>query len=154
MHISSIWMNGTPDPFTVNKRMWTTPLKQSPSFELTTYCSFRIKCVSKFSVHVLSSTLHLRPSTRLSTKCLTFKYILHVCLPSCFSHVWLCVTPWTVAHQAPLSMGFSRQEYWSGLPALLQGIFLTQELNQGLSHCRQTLYCLSHQGSPPTSQIR
>ena len=28
------------------------------------------------------------------------------------------VTPWTVAHQAPLSMGFSRQEYWSGLPFL------------------------------------
>ena len=28
---------------------------------------------------------------------------------------WLFVTPWTVAHQAPLSMGFSRQEYWSGL---------------------------------------
>ena len=28
----------------------------------------------------------------------------------------LCVTPWTAAHQAPLSMGFSRQEYWSGLP--------------------------------------
>ena len=26
------------------------------------------------------------------------------------------MTPWTVAHQAPLSMGFSRQEYWSGLP--------------------------------------
>ena len=33
-----------------------------------------------------------------------------------FSPVWLFVTPWTVAHQAPLSMGFSRQEYWSGLP--------------------------------------
>ena len=32
------------------------------------------------------------------------------------SHVWLFVTPWTVAYQAPLSMGFSRQEYWSGLP--------------------------------------
>ena len=30
--------------------------------------------------------------------------------------VWLSVTPWTVAHQAPLSMEFSRQEYWSGLP--------------------------------------
>ena len=38
------------------------------------------------------------------------------CVLSCFSHVWLYVTPWTVAHQAPLSMGFSRQEYWSGLP--------------------------------------
>ena len=32
------------------------------------------------------------------------------------SRVWLFMTPWTAAHQAPLSMGFSRQEYWSGLP--------------------------------------
>ena len=32
------------------------------------------------------------------------------------SHVQLFVTPWTVAHQAPLSMGFPRQEYWSGVP--------------------------------------
>ena len=30
--------------------------------------------------------------------------------------VQLSATPWTVAHQAPLSMGFSRQDYWSGLP--------------------------------------
>ena len=35
-----------------------------------------------------------------------------------FSHVQLYVTPWTVACQAPLSVGFSRQEYWSGLPFL------------------------------------
>ena len=35
---------------------------------------------------------------------------------SCFSHVRLCATPWTISRQAPLSMGFSRQEYWSGLP--------------------------------------
>ena len=35
---------------------------------------------------------------------------------SLFSHVPLCATPWTVVHQAPLSMEFSRQEYWSGLP--------------------------------------
>ena len=32
------------------------------------------------------------------------------------SHVRLFATPWTIAHQAPLFMGFSRQEYWSGLP--------------------------------------
>ena len=32
------------------------------------------------------------------------------------SRVWLSVTPWTAAYQAPLSMGFSRQEYWSGVP--------------------------------------
>ena len=42
-------------------------------------------------------------------------YILS-CMLSRFSGVQLFVTPWTVAHQAPLSMGFSRQEYWSGLP--------------------------------------
>ena len=38
------------------------------------------------------------------------------CLLSRFSHVWLCVTLWTVALQAPLPIEFSRQEYWSGLP--------------------------------------
>ena len=39
----------------------------------------------------------------------------HVVL-SRFSCVWLCATLWTVAHQAPLTAGFSRQEYWSRLP--------------------------------------
>ena len=37
------------------------------------------------------------------------------CVPSCFSRVRLFMTPWTVAHQAPLSMEFSREVYWSGL---------------------------------------
>ena len=32
------------------------------------------------------------------------------------THVQLFATPWTIAHQVPLSMQFSRQEYWSGLP--------------------------------------
>ena len=40
---------------------------------------------------------------------------------SCFSHVRLFVTLWTIAHQAPLSMGFSRQEYWTGLSCPPQG---------------------------------
>ena len=35
---------------------------------------------------------------------------------SCFSYVQFFVTLWTVAHQAPLFMGFSRKEYWNGLP--------------------------------------
>ena len=38
------------------------------------------------------------------------------CMQSCFSCVWLCETPWTAAHQSPLSTEFSRQEYWSELP--------------------------------------
>ena len=48
--------------------------------------------------------------------------------------------------QAPPSTGFSRQEYWSSCHFLLQEIFLTQGLNPGLLHCRQTFYRLSHQG--------
>ena len=40
----------------------------------------------------------------------------NVCMLSCFSRVQLFATPWTVALQAPLSMRFSKQEYWSGLP--------------------------------------
>ena len=41
--------------------------------------------------------------------------LMCVCVLSRFSHVQLFVTLWTIAHQAALSMGFSRQEYWSGL---------------------------------------
>ena len=57
------------------------------------------------------------------------KVLLHACMPSCFSRVRLFVTSWTVARQAPLSMGFFGQEYWSELPfptVLLQGFFPTQ----------------------------
>ena len=43
-------------------------------------------------------------------------YMLLLLLLSRFSHVRLCVIPKTAAHQAPLSLGFSRQEHWSGLP--------------------------------------
>ena len=47
--------------------------------------------------------------------------LVHVCMLSCFSHIWLFATLWTAAHRASLSMGFSRQEYWSGLPCLPPG---------------------------------
>ena len=71
-----------------------------------------------------------------------------VCVCQSLSCVWLFVTPWTVAHQAALSVGFSRQEYWSGLLFSSPGIFPTQGLNPGLLDCRRVLYCLSHCGSP------
>ena len=62
-------------------------------------------------------------------------------------------TPWTVACQVPLSMEFSRHEYWSGLlfpsPGIFPtreffpGFFSTQDLNLDLLHCRRILYRLS-----------
>ena len=45
-----------------------------------------------------------------------FGELLLLLLLSRFSHVRLCATPQTAAHQAPPSLGFSRQEHWSGLP--------------------------------------
>ena len=78
-------------------------------------------------------------------------YLVSACKLSHFSRVQLLVTLWSVAHQAPQSMGLSRQEYWSGLPVLLQGIFPTQGSNRHLLcllHCRQILFRLSHQGRP------
>ena len=60
-----------------------------------------------------------------------------VCVWKSLRCVWLFLTPWAIAHQVPLSMEFSRQEYCSGCHALLQGIFPTQ----GLNLCR---LCLLH----------
>ena len=50
---------------------------------------------------------------------------LHSPLLNCYSRVWLFVTPWTIACQAPLSMGFSRHDTRVGCHFLLQGIFWT-----------------------------
>ena len=63
-----------------------------------------------------------------------------VCLLSHFRCVWLFVTPWTAALHIPLSMGFSRQEYWNGLPCPSPGILPTQESDLHLLNCRQILY--------------
>ena len=48
---------------------------------------------------------------------------MHGYMLSCFSRIQLFVTLWTVAHQAPLFMGFSKQEYWSWLPCPSPGDF-------------------------------
>ena len=72
---------------------------------------------------------------------------------SCFSRVRLFVTQWTVAHQAPLSMEYSRQEYWSGLP------FPSPEdlLDLGIKPLPPALQAdslpLSHLGSSPSNLI-
>ena len=79
---------------------------------------------------------------------MSFYSIIFLCV---LSHTQLFVTPWTVAHQPPLSMGFSRQEYWSGFsfsppvdlpdpgieltsPALAGGFFTTESSEKPLSH--------------------
>ena len=77
--------------------------------------------------HLLGPTAHISPKVEVK-------------LLSC---VHFFVTPWTVAHQASPSMGFSRQGYRSGLPFPSPGYFPTQGSNPGLLLCRQMVYLLS-----------
>ena len=65
--------------------------------------------------------------------------------------VWLFVTPWPVVQQAPLSMWFSRQEYWSGLPCPPPGKLPNSGIKPSLLCYRWVLYSLSHQGSPKSN---
>ena len=75
-------------------------------------------------------------------------YFLHACVLSLFSRVQLCVTPWTIAHQAPLSMGFSRQEYWSSLPFPYSGRLPNPGIKHGSPALQVDSLLLSHLGSP------
>ena len=72
----------------------------------------------------------------------------HVCV---VSHVQRFAILWTLALQAPVSMGLSQQEYWSGLPLPPPGIFSFQGLNPHLLrllHWQAGSLALSHLGSP------
>ena len=64
------------------------------------------------------------------------------------SHVQLFATPWTVARQAPLSMRFSRQEYWTGLPCPPPGHVSSQEIEPPFPALQMDSLLLSHQESP------
>ena len=79
---------------------------------------------------------------------------MSACVLSCFSHVWLFATLWTIAHQVPLSIGFSRQEYWSGCHALLQGIFPIWGLNLHLLHWQVGSLPLAQPGKPSLLSFR
>ena len=89
--------------------------------------------VTLFQLYIHTHT-HTHTHTYTHTHTHTYIY-MRACKLSHFSCVRFFATLWTVAHQAPLSMGFSRQEYWWGISPLLQGIFPTS--NPGLLHRRQ-----------------
>ena len=80
-------------------------------------------------------------------------YMLLLLLPSRFSRVWLCETPYTATHQAPLSLGFSRQEYWSGLlfPSPMHACMLSRFSSVWLC---ATPWTAAHQAPPSTGFSR
>ena len=68
----------------------------------------------EFSFHLFSIVKHF--VDKIASPKTFFSISVEKLKVKSLSCVQLLVTPWTVAHQAPLSVGFSRQEYWSGLP--------------------------------------
>ena len=76
-----------------------------------------------------------------------FTRCMHACMLSHCSHVQLCMTLWTVAHQAPLSMGFSRRVYWSGLPCPSPG-FTHYPVPKLLLHIQVVATAASHFSVP------
>ena len=86
--------------------------------EFYTVCN----CVNTTTRKVLNVLTFLLNSSWPVVVCVCVCARVHACVRTCvltlshFSHVWLFVTLWTMAHQAPLCMGFSRQEFWSELP--------------------------------------
>ena len=81
-----------------------------------------------------------------------FEWLVHVYVLSHLSRVRLFVTLWTAAHQAPLSVGFPRQEYWSGLPYPPSGDLPDPGIKPHISYVscigRLLLYRGCHLGSP------
>ena len=83
--------------------------------------------------------------------------MLVLLLLSRFSPVRLCATPWTAAHQAPPSLGFSRQEYWSGvsLPSLIMCVSLLQRwLQESLRPLCNVTLLLPSGCAQPLSLVR
>ena len=73
------------------------------------------------------SSHNTEPGISMHKRC-QCQWYMCACMLSHFSLAWLFVILWTVAHQGPLSMGFPRQEYWSGLPCPSSGALPDPEI--------------------------
>ena len=130
---------------------------------------FEMPSVTLLSPHLKWGDMHSRTSFSSKTEILFTLDLLHVLFPQpdnlfnllhltnfyspfcaqLLNHVQLFATPWTVALQDPLSMEFSRQEYWSGLPCPSPGDLPNQGIKPTSPAFGSSLP-LSHQGCPLT----
>ena len=108
---------------------WAVDLRLTPrsgqvhshSISLDTYPASAMLSFILRNLYTIEKFLSLPISGILNIMC---SQCVCVCVCVCaqsFSHIWLLATLWIVTHQVPLSMGFSRQEYWSELPFSFPG---------------------------------
>ena len=112
-------------------RLWEMP---DQSFDLAQPPSgiLKIAAVSLEGYHLCSGLGFQQNGTGYS--------LLRACMRWPLSCVRLFVATWTRAHQTPLSMEFSRQEYWSGVPFPPPGDLPDPKIEPGFSHCNQILF--------------
>ena len=106
--------------------------------------------ISQFIPPLFCMDIHVR-SLGLSV----YFCFANACMLSCFSRVWLFAILWSAACQAPLSMGFSRQEYWSRLPCSFPGDLPDpgiEPLSPMAPELQVDSLPLSHWGSPRLSK--
>ena len=115
---------------------------------------FFLKLFTKFQCFIVTNAKLFKTKSSTTVKCcklsqFSFSFVQYggggLVAKSCPT----LSTLWTVACQAPLSTGFSRQEYWSGLPFPFQGDLPNPGIEPyNLLHCGQILYQLTYKGSP------
>ena len=119
---------------------------ESPGSSLHAF--FFGSCVGPLGGLFLSTGPNPNPDFKASTGLTPPVEHEHVYMLNHFSRVWLFMTLWTVAHQAPLPLRFSRQEYWSSLPYPPPGNPLYSGIEPGTPVLQVDSSPLSHQGSP------
>ena len=85
-------------------------------------------------IELFHATIWIKVASMLNNRSKTQEntyHIIHSCVCQSLNRAQVFATPWTVAHQAPLSMGFSRQEYWSELPFPSPGDLLDSGIGPG-----------------------
>ena len=130
--------------------------KSSFRFSVPSYGKTWMNFLANPNLNEYVSTLvcndHIPRPYHLILSASAFICSLFVLFAPTLSCVWLFVTPWTVAHQTPLSMGFPRQEYWSGLLFPPPGDLPDPRIKPTLFciSCtgRQVFYQVNHQWSP------
>ena len=127
-------------------------IKKKNLFLFLFWLYFALQYCVGFAIHVHLWLIHVNVWQKKIFK-KKEKKIQIVVVVLLVSHVWLFATPWTVACQASMPMGLSRQEYRSGLPFPPPGVFLTQGSNSRLLHWQADSSPLSYLWSPHLERV-
>ena len=119
-------------------------------FSLKGTFSMHTSCWQSKGSHMLTLTISFIQT--FTKQCNFLDYLVPACVLSHFSRVRLFAALWTVAHSSPLSVGFSRQEYWSGLPFPSPGDLPHPGINPGLPALQSDSLPSKPSGKPISSK--